>query len=156
MQYQAIVVGTDGSEAANETVRRGAELARLHNATLHIVAAYRQLTQRERERILRSGPAGLNTDFATNAQAAAKAIVEDAAQAIGRGLRVAVHTVKADPARALCQIAERERAGLILVGNRGAGNPFRRVIKPIYDRVQRAAGCEVQVVDTEPYRRQAF
>jgi nucleotide-binding universal stress UspA family protein len=152
MQYQAIVVGTDGSQAANETVRRGAELARLHDATLHIVAAYRQLTQRERERILRNGPAGLNTDGATDAQAAAKAILEDAAHAIG-GVRVALHTVKADPAGALCEVAERERAGLILVGNRGAGNPLRRVIKPIYDRVQRAAGCEVQVVDTEPYRR---
>jgi nucleotide-binding universal stress UspA family protein len=151
--YQAIVVGTDGSEAANETVRQGAELARLYDATLHIVAAYRQLTQRERERILRGGPAGLNTDFAADAQVAARAIVEDAAHLVGRGLRVALHTIKGDPAGALCQVAEREAASLILVGNRGAGNPLRGLFKPIYNRVQRGAGCEVKVIDTERFRR---
>lgn len=61
MQYTSIVVGTDGSEAANETVRQGAALARVCGATLHIVAAYRRLSRRERERVLRDGPAGLNT-----------------------------------------------------------------------------------------------
>ena len=141
MQYTSIVVGTDGSEAANETVRQGAALARVCGATLHIVAAYRRLSRRERERVLRDGPAGLNTDYATDTQAAAKAILEDAANTIGRGARVALHTVTATPAAALCEVAEREAAELIVVGNRGVRNPFRGVVAPIYRRVQRAARC---------------
>ena len=52
MRHQAIVVGTDGSPAANETVRRGAELARLHGATLHIVAADRAIVEDAAERAL--------------------------------------------------------------------------------------------------------
>src|SRR5437764_3657246 len=61
MEYGAIVVGTDGTEAANETVRHGAALARSSGAMLHIVSAYRDL------------------DGAGGPQAAAKAILEDAA-----------------------------------------------------------------------------
>ena len=43
--YQAIVVGTDGSETANIAVGRATELAKLTGATLHIVHAFQPLTR---------------------------------------------------------------------------------------------------------------
>jgi nucleotide-binding universal stress UspA family protein len=157
MRYESIVVGTDGSASALETVRRGAGLARTHRATLHIVAAYRELSRRERERTLREVPERTRLDGVADPRWAARAVLEDAAHTIRhRALRVVLHAVKGDPASALCEVAERVRADVIVVGNRGAGNPFRRVIKPIYDQVQRLAPCEVQVVDTEYLRRPNF
>jgi nucleotide-binding universal stress UspA family protein len=154
MEHTSIVVGTDGSEAANETVRRGAELARSCGATLHIVAAYRDLRPAERQRALREFPVGLDVDGAGDPRTAATAILEDVADAVGaRTLCVSLHAVKSNPADALCDVARRERAGLILVGNRGAGNPLRRVVRPIYDKVARHAPCEVRIIDTEHYRR---
>ena len=38
--FNTIVVGTDGSSTADKAVARGAELARLTGAQLHIVSAY--------------------------------------------------------------------------------------------------------------------
>src|SRR5690349_7067973 len=38
--FRSIVVGTDGSETAQEAVRQAIELARLAGATLEVVSAY--------------------------------------------------------------------------------------------------------------------
>jgi nucleotide-binding universal stress UspA family protein len=154
MQYSAIVVGTDGSKAATETVRQGAELARSSGAALHIVAAYRELKGRELDRARREFPVGLDVDRPGDTELAARAILEDAELDVGGdGLAIRLHAVKGDPASAIIEVAERERAELIVVGNRGVGNPLRRLRRPIYDRVERRAPCEVRVVDTEHFRR---
>jgi EmrB/QacA subfamily drug resistance transporter len=123
-----IVVGTDGSASATETVRQAAELACSADATLHIVGAHG------------GDPGGF------------RAILEDAAREV-RATRVQVwlHSVAADPATALCSIARRVHADLIVVGNRGIAHPLRRVRRPVCDQVERCAPCSVMVVDTEPY-----
>ena len=154
MDYRAIVVGTDGSPAANETVRHGAALARSSGATLHIVTAYRRLDRRERSRAARDVPMNLDVDGAGDPYVAATAIVEDAAHDVRhRGVPIKLHVIPADPATAICDVAARVDAGVILIGNRGARNPFRHVNRPIFTRVQHEAPCEVRVVDTEHHRR---
>jgi nucleotide-binding universal stress UspA family protein len=153
MEQQSIVVGTDGSRAADGTVRRGAALARAANATLHIVTAYRELTPTQRRYARKGLPEGLDLDGAGDPAAAAKAIAEDAAHSVRhRGIKIRLHVIAADPARALCQVAERVQATAIIVGNRGARNPLRAIYRPIFARVQRSARCEVHVLDTEPFR----
>lgn len=156
MESRSIVVGTDGSRAANETVKHGAAVARMMNATLHIVSAYREPSAARKRYEMKHLPDNLDIECPCDAQAAAKAIAEDAAYSVRhRGIRIKLHVVHGDPAAALCEVAERVRAARILVGNKGARHPLRPVYRPIFARVQRRAACEVWVLDTERFRRPA-
>jgi nucleotide-binding universal stress UspA family protein len=137
MRYSSIVVGTDGSDSATESVRQAASLAASSGAQLHVVSGY-------------GAAAGAGKD-------GARAVLEAAASEIARsgtGARVWLHAVEADAVRALCFIAKREGAGLIVVGNRGIDHPLRHQQKPICDLVQEHAACSVLVVDIEPYWRE--
>ena len=130
MSYATIVVGTDGSDSALESVRQAAALADSTGTTLHIVSGYTEGREETRARLERA-----------------------AHEIRQRRLTVWLHAVEADPVTALCAIADRERAGVIVVGNRGSGRPLSRVRQPICARVERRASCGVLVVDTEPYWR---
>ncbi len=150
MDYTSIVVGTDGSASATATVRHGAELARTTGATLHIVSAYKRLSRKEREYERRQLPPGLQADGLGDPYVAAKAIAEDAAHTVVHaGQPVTLHTVAAHPAAALCEVAKRVGASLIVVGNRGVKDWSRFVNSPVCQEVQGAAPCPVHVVDTE-------
>jgi nucleotide-binding universal stress UspA family protein len=156
MRYGSIVVGTDGSSGATATVRRGAELAREWGATLHIVSAYKEPTRHQREAAARKVPTGLHVENAGDGRQIARAIVEDSAEMLRDfGVRVVIHVVKADPAEALIDVARRKGLALILVGNRGVRSPLRKLRPPIFERVRRGAPCDVEVLDTEAYRRVA-
>jgi nucleotide-binding universal stress UspA family protein len=49
--YRVIVVGTDGSESAAVAVHHATVLARLTDATLHVVHAHQPLSERRSEGI---------------------------------------------------------------------------------------------------------
>jgi nucleotide-binding universal stress UspA family protein len=156
MSYRSIVVGTDGTDAANETVRQGAALARSVGASLHIVSAYEEEPRWRREQAAGQIPVGLDVDSAGDPQQAARAVAEDAAHEVRRwGVEITLHVRAGDPAKALCDVATRVGAGVILVGNRGVRSPLRKVRAPIFRRIERNAPCDVQVVDTEPFRHPA-
>jgi nucleotide-binding universal stress UspA family protein len=89
MRHGSIVVGTDGTVSATETVRHGAALARKDGATLHIVSGYRRLSAKQRAYETRFLPHDLRVDGLRDLHLAAKAIAEDAAHAIRhRGIEV--------------------------------------------------------------------
>jgi universal stress protein A len=58
------------------------------------------------------------------------------------------HTVTGDPADALLQIAEQEKADLIVVGSRGM-HGVTRMLGSVPNKVSHRARCHVLIVATE-------
>jgi nucleotide-binding universal stress UspA family protein len=119
-----IVVGTDGS--AGRSVQRAAELARALGCSIQLV--------------------GSQTRLLGDVNELEEAVEEVARQLRARGLDVAVHVRRGDPAASLVDIAAEERARLIVVGaspRTGAG----RLLPPgIGAVVGRQAPCDVLLV----------
>jgi len=130
MSTVAIVTGTDGSESAAEAVRQAAELAGSSGVPLHLVSAY---------------PPGADP------AAGVQAVLDAAREALtGLAVEIHLHAEPGGPAEALCAVAARVGAELIVVGNKGVDTSFGRRLS-IAEQVQRKAPCPVLVVDTEAY-----
>jgi EmrB/QacA subfamily drug resistance transporter len=152
--HRPVVVGTDGSDSATYALRQAAALAKSAGVPLHVVSAYEPVSANERRRDHRLLPDGIDLPCTDGNQAHARDLLLDAEHDLGiEGVNIHAHAVAGEPAQALCQVAERTRAGLIVVGNRGIASPTRRVRRPLCDRVQHRANCSVLVVDTERYWR---
>jgi nucleotide-binding universal stress UspA family protein len=126
----AIVVGTDGSESARFAVLCAARVADSEDRVLHVVTAYAgsPAHRAEASRVLGSSLADISPHVA-----------------------VRHHALAGRPSAALCQVAEREGADLIVVGNRGSGNALRWLQRPVCERVVRRARCRVLVIDTRAH-----
>src|SRR5919204_4584914 len=99
MSYQTIVMGTDGSITASMAREAAVRLARRSRARLILVTAYSppQLTRRVAEEVL-----------------------ERASQEAQRQrVRVEVELDTGDPSDLILRAAERHRADLVVVGNKG-------------------------------------
>ncbi len=139
--FSSVVVGTDGSDTAAEAVRHAIELTKLCGAKLHIVTAYKPKPVRAagvpeefRERL---GPGG-----------EADTVLEDqCARARAAGVDVEGHTGTGDPADAIVRVAEREKADVIVVGNRGMAG-VRRALGSVPNSVAHKAPCAVFIVQT--------
>ena len=135
-----------------ESVKQAAARAAESGAVLHLVGAYRDLTWGERKRARRAMPDGLGVDHVANPLAEISDILEDTAYALrDYQPRLYLHTVKADPAVALTEVAARKAADLIVVGNRGVADPWRHLRPPICNQVRKRARCEVLVADTTEF-----
>ena len=132
MSHGAIVTGTDGSESATAAVRQAAELAAASGVALHVVSGY---------------PAGDVEPPAAVGQIldAARETLEDV------DVEVRLHAEPGAAAAAICSVAARVGAELIVVGNKGVDARFSRLRPAIAEQVRRRAPCAVLVVDTEPY-----
>jgi nucleotide-binding universal stress UspA family protein len=76
-------------------------------------------------------------------------IIEEATANVRRmGVTVQAHTLTGDPAEALLDIAGREHADLIVVGNRGM-HGVGRVLGSVPNKVSHRAACHVLIVATE-------
>jgi nucleotide-binding universal stress UspA family protein len=144
--FSDIVVGTDGSGTAQLAVSLAAELARAHDAVLHLVHAYKV-------------PAGGVAVVGAGAMAVAdpalstaalkevsdKVLSEGASQL--QGVKVETHSVVGSPADVLISIAEGTDADLIVVGSKGMRGA-RRMIGSIPNSVAHRAPCHVLVAKT--------
>jgi nucleotide-binding universal stress UspA family protein len=128
-----ILVGTDTSASADLAVRSAAELASSSDAELLVVYVRRDDDVREAvdprkspdaERYLRQ----MGARFP--------------------GLRVRSWSEAGDPAKRLVEVAERERADTIVVGNKGARGSRWRVRESVPTMVVRHSPCSVFIVDT--------
>ena len=141
--YERIVVGTDGSERASRAVVHAAGLARGLGARLHIVQGC-------------AGPiatsAGLDgspgADPGAILGAALMQLNELATELSSRGLEVDVFAVPRSGPAALCEVAEKVDADLIVVGNRGMSGA-RRLLGSVPNAVSRQAPCSVLIVATD-------
>src|SRR3954447_16870469 len=116
--FGSIVVGTDGSETANEAVRRATELAKATGDSVDLVSAYEPVANQRLREEKREVPEDLQ--WAVNEREDVDATLNEAAEKL-RGAGVGVNTCarRGDPADAILDVAEERNAGLIIVGNKG-------------------------------------
>jgi nucleotide-binding universal stress UspA family protein len=138
--YESIVVGTDGSETAQQAVSEAVGLAAALGCPLHVVSAYEPL------RGIRADGAKVGTVLPdTKVQSV---IEQAAASARVRGVSVTTHAVTGDPGDALLDVAGQENADLIVVGSRGM-HGIARMLGSVPNKVSHHARCSVLIVSTE-------
>jgi nucleotide-binding universal stress UspA family protein len=131
--YRRIVVGTDGSDAADRAVGHAAWLSRRLGADLLVSHAY-----------------GGSHDPAEGRRLGAS-VLRDACARIGEAPVPTSHLRQGDATDVLVSVAREENADLIVVGNRGLGN--RRVLMgTVPARVAGTAPCDVLVAHTSDPR----
>jgi 3-phenylpropionate/trans-cinnamate dioxygenase ferredoxin reductase subunit len=129
MGYRTIVVGTDGSVTATVARDEAIRLARRCRARLVIVLAYP------------GGPMTLPMarEILERAQEAAKA----------RRVEAVAELASSEPAEAVLEAAERHKADLVVVGNKGMGRAGRFRLGSVPDRVAHYSPCDLLIVDTK-------
>jgi nucleotide-binding universal stress UspA family protein len=140
--FNTIVVGTDGSSTADKAVARGAELARLTGARLHVVSAYTPTPAR----VVGGKAAGeysIGPDFKVDA-----VLSGTIANLRDEGLEISSHAPKGDPADAIVEVAVREGADLIVLGSKGMQGA-RRILGSIPNKVSHNAPCDLLIVQTQ-------
>ncbi len=121
-KYRKIVVGTDGSSTASEAVRKSFELGLIHRATVVLVHVGDPIVGTIRmETVARGRPDRVQVEF---------------------------RTLQGDPSEQICDLAEREDADLIVVGNKGMAGARRYLLGSVPNRVAHAAPTDVLIVKT--------
>jgi nucleotide-binding universal stress UspA family protein len=144
--YRSVVVGTDGSETAEEAVRHAGRLAGTFGARLVVVTAFEphgdELAQDN------AAPEEIRWKLTDRAQAEERAVRgKRLAKEEGAG-EVIVQSVAAEPAEAILDAARDVSADLIVVGSKGLTSPARFVLGAVANTVSHHAPCDVLVVHT--------
>lgn len=143
--YEAIVVGTDGSETGKRAVSEAMGLAEALGGRLHLVSAYEPI----RGAKIVGAPEGAAKVWEVRPDAEVQRVIEEAeAAARRRGVEATSHAITGDPADALLEIAEKENADLIVVGSRGM-HGVGRVLGSVPNKVSHRARCNVLIVSTD-------
>ncbi|GAG89254.1 unnamed protein product [marine sediment metagenome] len=145
--YSHIVVGTDGSGTASRAVLHAIDLAALSGARLHIATAGRDSFVHFA--VGGVGLPGTGELSPTTLSEELSAVVNEAATlAQERGVDCDTHTIVGDAVDAICNLAEKLNADLLVVGNRGMKGVQRYFWDSIPDAVSHKAPCSVLIVDT--------
>ena len=145
--FASIVVGTDGSESAEEAVRQAVELAVRLGATLRIVSAYEPVPAgRLREEAQQVPP---DLQWMINPREDVDATLRNAAEAaLEGGVEAETYARQGDPADAILDVAEEQGADLIVVGNKGMTGARRFLLGSVPNRVSHHAPCSVLIIRT--------
>ena len=145
--FASIVVGTDGSESAQEAVRQAVELAARLGATLRIVSAYEPVPAgRLREEAQQVPP---DLQWMINPREDVDATLRNAAAAaLEGGVEAETYARQGDPADAILDVAEEQGADLIVVGNKGMTGARRFLLGSVPNRVSHHAPCSVLIIRT--------
>jgi len=141
------VVGTDGSETATEAVATAIELAKLSDAKLEIVSAYEPIPQQR----LKDESEGISGDLshAVNPREDVQFILDKAAaEAKKEKVDVVTHPREGDPADAILDVAEENKADLVLVGNKGMTGAKRFLLGSVPNKISHHATCDVWIAKT--------
>ena len=145
--FGSIVVGTDGSETAGEAVRQATQLARIVGARLHVVSAYEPTGSarlpEERERVPEE------MQWMVNPREDVERALTGAAESTGsEGVEVLTYARQGDPADAILDVAEEQKADLIVVGNKGMTGAKRFLLGSVPNKVSHHAPCTVMIIRT--------
>lgn len=145
--FKSIVVGTDGSDTAGEAVRQAMELATRLEAQVHVVSAYEPVgTTRLREE-RENAPADL--EWMINPREDVQAVLDAAAAVVKQaGIPVETYPREGDPADAILDVAEEQKADLIVVGNKGMTGAKRFLLGSVPNKVSHHAPCAVLIIRT--------
>jgi nucleotide-binding universal stress UspA family protein len=145
--FRTIIVGTDGSETAQDAVRQAAALARLTGANLHVITAYGASTAA----LALAGAAGYATEAMSMPQQrlAAETVLDKALAGVDTdGVPVTAHARQGEAADVIIDIAGELSADLIVVGNRGMTGARRFFLGSVPNRIAHHAECGVHIVHT--------
>ena len=145
--FRSIVVGTDGSETANEAVRQATELAQAVGASVQLVSAFEpvgnQRLREERQQV----PEDMS--WMVNEREDVNATLRDAEEQLKeQGVAVETFARQGDPADAILDVAEEQNADLIVVGNKGMSGAKRFLLGSVPNKVSHHAPCSVMIIRT--------
>jgi len=145
--FASIVVGTDGSQTAQEAVRQAADLARRLDARLEIVSAYEPVSSARLREEAQQIPADLQwvVNPREDVDATLRAAAEIAKEA---GVESETYARQGDPADAILDVAEERGADLIVVGNKGMAGAKRFLLGSVPNKVSHHAPCSVLIIRT--------
>jgi nucleotide-binding universal stress UspA family protein len=145
--FGSIVVGTDGSETANEAVRQATELAKSVGASIDLVSAYEPVSGARLREEAQQVPKDM--EWMVNPREDVDATLKQAAEDIDEaGVKVQTHAREGDPADAILDVAEERGAGLIVVGNKGMTGAKRFLLGSVPNKVSHHAPCSVLIIRT--------
>ena len=141
------MVGTDGSETAQEAVRQAGTLAKTLSAGVHLVSAYEPATG------VRVGGAGggdpERSEWSVKPDVEVEAVLTEAVGLLHTlGVGAATHARRGDAAEAILDVAEEENADLIVVGNKGMRGARRFLLGSVPDKISHHAPCSVLIIRT--------
>ncbi|HEX2016746.1 MAG TPA: universal stress protein [Solirubrobacteraceae bacterium] len=145
--FSSIVVGTDGSETAQEAVNQAVRLAQQLGASIHLVSAYEPVSNQRLREEAKQAPGDLQ--WMVNEREDVDATLEAAAEVVRKdGLEVEVYARQGDPADAILDVAEERGADLIIVGNKGMTGAKRFLLGSVPNKVSHHAPCSVLIIRT--------
>jgi nucleotide-binding universal stress UspA family protein len=153
---RSIVVGTDGSEPADEAVRQATDLASREGARLHLVTAYHDPQILQETTVWTNEPKGMidtgrtggepHTETVDLREVAESLLKRAARDALSKGVEVETHARKGQPADVIIDVANQEQADLIVVGSRGLTGIKRYLLGSVSNKVSEHAPCSVMIV----------
>jgi nucleotide-binding universal stress UspA family protein len=145
--FSTILVGTDGYESSFRAVERAAALAADTNATLLIVSAYTQMSDRDTRR---AADALGEESYKVMGAHPAEDILREAADLARKAGAANVDTVAkaGDPVDVLVKVVEERSADLCVVGNRGLNSLAGRLLGSVPANISHRASCDVLIVHT--------
>jgi nucleotide-binding universal stress UspA family protein len=146
--FSSIVVGTDGSDTARTAVQQAVALARQTGARLQIVSAYEPVSDQRLRNQQIEVPKDL--EWMVNPRGDVLEMLEAAREEASRAGVEKVETFarQGDAADAILDIAEEQRADLIVVGNKGMTGAKRFLLGSVPNKVSHHAPCSVLIVRT--------
>lgn len=140
--FDSILVGSDESAAARQTVDVAVQMAKRFASTLHIVAAFSPKTYHRTDVGSRIGYENLNHEDDADALLQ---VLSFGAKA--EGVEPVLHAVKGDLIDALIETGRSLNVDLVIVGNARLTG-VRRVLGSSASAVAHGVHCSVLVVDT--------
>ena len=138
---RSIVVGTDGSEPAEEAIRQAKDLASREGARLHLVAAYPD------PQVLRERITGGATTQPVDLRGVAIGVLKRAERhVLAKGVKLETHTREGDPAEVIIDVANEQHADLIVVGSRVLTGIKRFLFGSVSHKVSHHAPWSVMIV----------
>ena len=145
--FGSIVVGTDGSDTAREAVRQATELAKRVGASIDLVCAYEPVSNSRLREQRPDLPEDL--EWLVNPREDVDATLREAADHVRlSGVEVETYAREGDPADAILDVAEEEKAGLIVVGNKGMTGAKRFLLGSVPNKISHHAPCSVLIIRT--------
>ncbi len=147
--YRTVVVGTDGSDSSLRAVARAGALAGAAGASLVVVCAYLPTDGDDRD-LARAqdtlGAEAYQVTGSTPAENTASAAADQARKAGAGDVRAVA--VAGSPVEVLLDVVRRERADLLVVGNRGLNSVKGRLLGSVPADATRRSDVDVLVVHT--------
>jgi nucleotide-binding universal stress UspA family protein len=120
----SIIVGTDGSSGATRALKEAIRLSRALDGELHIVSV---------------------SERSDSAQPELAAAADEAAS---HGVKATTHALHGNPADALLDVAEKNGAAILVVGNKGMHADDRKWFSNIPDKISHKGTSGVLIVST--------